>query len=64
MILEFAHETDPRYVYFPVAPNEIRNTDLFDGYYGRLLTVCASNPDAIYDHDTETDTWRQRGVQR
>lgn len=58
MILELWHESDPRYLIFPVAPNEISNAELFRGRYGRLLVLPPGEPDAVYVRDGEM--WRRK----
>lgn len=56
MTLQLHHPTDPRYLIYPVAPDEIDNNDLFDGKYGKMLVVCIGEPDAVY-HKNDKDVW-------
>lgn len=58
MILELWHESDPRYLIYPIAPDEMSNKDVFSGLYGRLLAMVPGDPSAVYVPVGEV--WRRK----
>lgn len=61
-VLKLDHPTDPRFLIYPVAPETLRNEDVFSGLYGRLLTVVGQPETDVYTFVATADLWtRQAG---